>query len=141
MNVEKFNSVQKGFKQFGFTAEQINSMHSILAAIIHLGDLQFIHADSRDNTERCILKNPKLVEPGKNSQNSLILFQEIFHFRPKFPLTYQLKSSIVNYYEFQSLIIKQEIKAYRLFYIMYAFVFFLILHIFKIKSCLLKTQY
>ena len=65
INVDKFHLVQKGFQQLGFTTEQINSIHSILAAIIHLGDLQFIHADSRDNTERCLLKNPKQVEPGK----------------------------------------------------------------------------
>ena len=34
-----------------------------------------------------------------------------------------LKSSAVNYYEFQSLNIKHEIKAYLLFYIKYAYVF------------------
>jgi len=62
-NVEKFHSVQKGFQKLGFTTDEIESIYSIIAAIIHLGDLQFIHADSRDNTERCILKNPKQVEP------------------------------------------------------------------------------
>ena len=54
---------------------------------------------------------------------------------------YPTKKSIANDYEFQFLIMKYEIKAYLLLYIMYALFFFLILHIFKIKSCLLKTQY
>ena len=71
-NIDKFHLVQKGFQQLGFTADQINSIHSILAAIILLGDLQFIHADSRDNTERCILKNPKQVEPGKKLQDNSV---------------------------------------------------------------------
>ena len=64
--MEKFHSVQKGFQKLGFTTDEIESIYSIIAAIIHLGDLQFIHADSRDNTERCILKNPKQVEPSKS---------------------------------------------------------------------------
>lgn len=63
-NVERFHLIRKGFDQLGFASDELDSVYSILAAVLHIGDIELVAADSHDNTERCRLANPEQVEIG-----------------------------------------------------------------------------
>nr|XP_018914102.1 PREDICTED: myosin-IIIb-like isoform X1 [Bemisia tabaci] len=50
-NIEKFEQIKSAFKVIGFQAEETNSIYKVLAAILHLGDLEFGEVISDDNTD------------------------------------------------------------------------------------------
>ena len=62
-NVDKFQSIRQGFDQLGFASDELESIYSILAAVIHLGDLDIV-TDEKDS-ERCQLTNPGQAAIGK----------------------------------------------------------------------------
>ncbi len=66
-NVDKFQSIRQGFDQLGFASDELESIYSILAAVIHLGDLDVV-ADENDS-ERC-----KIVNPGQAAIGEMLVF-------------------------------------------------------------------
>lgn len=65
VNADKFALVRKGFDQLGFASDELDSIYSIMAAIIHLGDIELVPAGpGDDNTDRCRIANPDQVKIG-----------------------------------------------------------------------------
>ncbi|EFX77076.1 hypothetical protein DAPPUDRAFT_305891 [Daphnia pulex] len=55
---EKFQSVRKGFDQLGFASDELDAIYSVMAAVIHIGDLDLVPAGpGTDNTDRCKIAN------------------------------------------------------------------------------------
>ncbi|XP_063238781.1 myosin-IIIb-like [Bacillus rossius redtenbacheri] len=50
-NVARFQQLKAGFRLLGFQPEQVDTVYGILAAILHLGDLEFGEVVSQDNTD------------------------------------------------------------------------------------------
>ncbi|XP_034945837.1 myosin-IIIb-like [Chelonus insularis] len=50
-NVDKFNQIKKGFKVIGFQDTEVDTVYAVLAAILHLGDIEFeeMTEDNSDN--------------------------------------------------------------------------------------------
>jgi myosin III len=63
-HIERYGVIKKGFEQLGFSADEWRSVQSIVAAIIHLGDLDFVEAASKDNTDKCRIANHDQVNTG-----------------------------------------------------------------------------
>lgn len=69
-NADRFQLVRKGFDQLGFASDELDSIYSILAAIIHLGDLDLVPAGpGDDNTDRCRIANIDQVKIGNLKLN------------------------------------------------------------------------
>ena len=64
-NVEKFKTIKNGFDQLGFDKRDLQSIFFILAAIINVGELEFVHKESKDNIDRFGVKNSEQVEIGE----------------------------------------------------------------------------
>lgn len=50
-NINKFNELRSAFELVGFKQGEVNSIYRILAAILHLGDVQFGELITDDNTD------------------------------------------------------------------------------------------
>nr|CAD7429069.1 unnamed protein product [Timema monikensis] len=50
-NIARFKQLKVGFRLLGFQDEQVDTVYRILAAILHLGDLEFGEVVTQDNTD------------------------------------------------------------------------------------------
>lgn len=50
-HIDKFQQLKVGFKVLGFQETEVDAVYSVLAAILHLGDIEFIEILSEDNTD------------------------------------------------------------------------------------------
>lgn len=50
-NIDKFAQLKNAFEQVGFKDEEVNSIYCILAAILHLGDIEFGEIITDNNTD------------------------------------------------------------------------------------------
>ncbi|KAL1110368.1 hypothetical protein AAG570_007899 [Ranatra chinensis] len=50
-NIKRFHEIKSAFQSIGFKEKEIDSVFTILAAILHLGDIKFGEVISRDNTD------------------------------------------------------------------------------------------
>ncbi len=67
-NAEKFQLVRKGFDQLGFASDELDAIYSIMAAVIHVGDVELVPAGpGEDNTDRCKIANPDQVKIGNGN--------------------------------------------------------------------------
>lgn len=58
--------VRKGFQQLDFAADEVDAIYSILAAIIHLGDVELESTGSgTGNTDSCRVANLGQVDIGE----------------------------------------------------------------------------
>ena len=72
---DKFQLVRKGFDQLGFASDELDSIYSILAAVIHLGDVDLVPTGpGDDNTDRCRVANEDQIKIGKNLFLTLSIF-------------------------------------------------------------------
>ena len=73
VNAEKFQLVRKGFNQLGFASDELDAIYSIIAAVIHVGDVELVPAGpGKDNTDRCKIANPDQIKIGNNKQATLL---------------------------------------------------------------------
>ncbi|XP_015438922.1 PREDICTED: myosin-IIIb-like [Dufourea novaeangliae] len=50
-HIEKFQQLKNGFKLLGFQDSEVDTVYRILAAVLHLGDIEFAEVASEDNTD------------------------------------------------------------------------------------------
>lgn len=50
-HIDKFQQLKAGFKVLGFQEAEVDAVYSVLAAILHLGDIEFNEILSEDNTD------------------------------------------------------------------------------------------
>ncbi|XP_046413203.1 myosin-IIIb-like isoform X2 [Neodiprion fabricii] len=50
-HIDKFQQLKAGFKVLGFRDEEVDTVYGVLAAILHLGDIEFAEVASEDNTD------------------------------------------------------------------------------------------
>ena len=50
-HIDKFQQLKAGFKVLGFQEAEVDTVYSVLAAILHLGDIEFVEILSEDNTD------------------------------------------------------------------------------------------
>ncbi|XP_049784574.1 myosin-IIIb-like [Schistocerca cancellata] len=50
-NVSRFHQVKEGFRLLGFREEEVDTIYRIIAAVLHLGDVEFGEVISQDNTD------------------------------------------------------------------------------------------
>ena len=50
-NIERYHQLNAGFNLLGFQEDEVDTVYRILAAILHLGDLEFGEVVSHDNTD------------------------------------------------------------------------------------------
>lgn len=50
-HIDKFQQLKSGFKLLGFQDSEVDIVYRILAAILHLGDIEFGEVASEDNTD------------------------------------------------------------------------------------------
>ena len=60
MNKELFEAVKNGFHVLGFRMEEINDVYRLLAAILHLGEIEFETLNSDEDS--CHVKDPDDLE-------------------------------------------------------------------------------
>ncbi|XP_067001655.2 myosin-IIIb isoform X2 [Anabrus simplex] len=51
INISRFKQLKSGFRLLGFQEEEVDTVYRIIAAILHLGDLEFGEVVSQDNTD------------------------------------------------------------------------------------------
>jgi myosin-3 len=51
MNVERYHQLSIGFRLLGFQTDEVDTVYRILAAILHLGDIEFGEVVTQDNTD------------------------------------------------------------------------------------------
>lgn len=51
INIAKFQQVKEGFRLLGFRDEEVDTIYRIIAAVLHLGDIEFGEVVSQDNTD------------------------------------------------------------------------------------------
>lgn len=50
-HIDKFHQLKNGFKLLGFQDSEVDTVYRILAAVLHLGDIEFGEVASEDNTD------------------------------------------------------------------------------------------
>lgn len=66
-HIDKFQQLKAGFKLLGFQDGEVDTVYRILAAILHLGDIEFSEVASEDNTDN---KSHVIhVEPLRKGEN------------------------------------------------------------------------
>ncbi|XP_015113330.1 myosin-IIIb [Diachasma alloeum] len=50
-HIDKFYEIKNGFKVLGFRDAEVDTVYAVLAAILHLGDIEFEEAAGEDNTD------------------------------------------------------------------------------------------
>ena len=63
-NQQQYKKVVQGFKCLGFSEDEIDSVWRILAAIIHLGDVDFYETTGKDNIEQATVQNIDQIKVG-----------------------------------------------------------------------------
>lgn len=66
-NIDKFQQIKKGFKLLGFQDNEVDTVYAVLAAILHLGDIEFEEVISEDNTDnKSVVTNPEPLNKVSN---------------------------------------------------------------------------
>jgi myosin-3 len=60
-NKIKFKAIHHCFDTIGFKSQEINSIYSILAGILHLGNLEFVQDEGVHNDGKCQVSNKHLL--------------------------------------------------------------------------------
>ena len=65
-NAERFRQVQRGFHQLGFASDELDSIYKMLAAVLHLGDVELAaDADATPhNSDGSRASNPSQIQIG-----------------------------------------------------------------------------
>lgn len=50
-HIDKFQQLKMSFKVLGFQDSEVDTVYRVLAAILHLGDIEFIEVATEDNTD------------------------------------------------------------------------------------------
>lgn len=50
-HIDKFQQLKVGFKVLGFQDSEVDTVYRVLAAILHLGDIEFAEVATQDNTD------------------------------------------------------------------------------------------
>lgn len=50
-HIDKFQQLKVGFKVLGFQDSEVDTVYRVLAAILHLGDIEFAEVATEDNTD------------------------------------------------------------------------------------------
>jgi myosin-3 len=50
-NVQRYHQLNASFRLLGFHDDEVDTVYCILAAILHLGDLEFGEVATQDNTD------------------------------------------------------------------------------------------
>lgn len=50
-HIDKFQQLKMGFKVLGFHDSEVDTVYRVLAAILHLGDIEFAEVATEDNTD------------------------------------------------------------------------------------------
>lgn len=50
-HIDKFQQLEMGFKVLGFQDSEVDTVYRVLAAILHLGDIEFAEVATEDNTD------------------------------------------------------------------------------------------
>lgn len=50
-HIDKFQQLKTGFKVLGFQDSEVDTVYRVLAAILHLGDIEFAEVATQDNTD------------------------------------------------------------------------------------------
>lgn len=83
VNVGRFQQLKEGFKLLGFKEDEVDAVYSILAAILHLGDIEFGEVASNDNTDKSRVIDLTPLHRGKNFihyYSFIIFISATFHF-------------------------------------------------------------
>lgn len=81
-HIDKFQQLKAGFKLLGFQDGEVDTVYRILAAILHLGDIEFGEVASEDNTDN---KSHVIhVEPLRTGENVVLPFPPRFFFSKLF---------------------------------------------------------
>lgn len=51
INVERYHQLNVGFRLLGFRNDEVDTVYHILAAILHLGDIEFGEVVTQNNTD------------------------------------------------------------------------------------------
>ncbi|GFS08585.1 myosin-XVI [Elysia marginata] len=62
---EKFWAVKEGLQFIGFSSEEVTCILTILSAILHLGNIVFTAANSKNNSDTAVIVNQEEVEKGR----------------------------------------------------------------------------
>ncbi|XP_078702494.1 myosin-IIIb-like isoform X1 [Branchiostoma floridae x Branchiostoma belcheri] len=60
-NRERFDAIHECLETIGFSGEEIHSVYSILAGILHVGNIEFANADYEHTTANSYVVNPKTL--------------------------------------------------------------------------------
>lgn len=60
-NVDKLNNIKQGFQLLGFRTAETETIYRILAAIIHLGDIEVRAAESNFQNDTCVITNAEKI--------------------------------------------------------------------------------
>lgn len=66
-NQSKFNSIHNCFEKIGFKSQEVNSIYSLLAGLLHLGNLTFSQSEGVHNDGKCHVTN----------DNSLLIISQL----------------------------------------------------------------
>ncbi|XP_031788630.1 myosin-IIIb isoform X2 [Nasonia vitripennis] len=66
-HIDKFQQLKIGFKVLGFQEAEVDAVYSVLAAILHLGDIEFVEILSEDNTDNksAVVDNAPVLRVSK----------------------------------------------------------------------------
>ncbi|XP_014227640.1 myosin-IIIb-like isoform X2 [Trichogramma pretiosum] len=66
-HIDKFQQLKAGFKVLGFADTEVDTVYSVLAAILHLGDIEFVEILSEDNTDNksAVVDNEPVIRVSK----------------------------------------------------------------------------
>ena len=67
MNRSKFDAINNCFEIIGFKSQEVNSIHTLLAGLLHLGNLVFLQDEGVHNDGKCRVSN----------KNSLIIISQL----------------------------------------------------------------
>ena len=67
MNRFKFETINNCFEIIGFKSQEVNSIHTLLAGLLHLGNLTFLQDEGVHNDGKCRVSN----------KNSLIIISQL----------------------------------------------------------------
>lgn len=72
-HIDKFQQLKAGFKVLGFQDEDVDIVYKVLAAILHLGDIQFEEVATEDNTDN----KSSVVDDAPARRGIPIIFKNI----------------------------------------------------------------
>uniref|UniRef100_A0A671YXR0 non-specific serine/threonine protein kinase n=1 Tax=Sparus aurata TaxID=8175 RepID=A0A671YXR0_SPAAU len=59
---EQFDAIQEGFRNIGFTEEEVNSVYRILSAILNTGNIEFASITTQHQTDKSEVPNAEALE-------------------------------------------------------------------------------